>query len=264
MTKLTSFAADIRPLFMQRDIQGMSKAFNLANYDDVKAHATAIFDRIRGIGGLSYHRRRREAKVAGLNPASISSLNGWQTVINAKRSPDRNVNINGSFESSSLAAMSAIALIADIRLRCNICRNGPISDIGCYAGGVLSRTGSHKRIHCAAGRATQTGSASSSTNSSRTTANSKPRMKSSKGKSRRSKPASMPTQRTTVISASPYRRTLSREAPTEAQYLETRKELPTGLLETNVRMMRSKYARTTERVEVTMGVLHPEAIGKPT
>ena len=107
MTKLTSFAADIRPLFTQRDIQGMSKAFNLANYDDVKAHATAIFDRIRGIGGLSYHRRRREAKVAGLNPASISSLNGWQTVINAKRSPDRNVNINGSFEASSLAAMSA-------------------------------------------------------------------------------------------------------------------------------------------------------------
>jgi hypothetical protein len=51
MSKLTSFAADIRPLFTQRDIQGMSKAFNLANYDDVKAHATAIFDRIRGIGG---------------------------------------------------------------------------------------------------------------------------------------------------------------------------------------------------------------------
>ena len=51
MSKLTSFAADIRPLFTQRDIQGMSKAFNLANYDDVKAHSTAIFDRIRGIGG---------------------------------------------------------------------------------------------------------------------------------------------------------------------------------------------------------------------
>ena len=51
MSKLTSFKADIRPLFTQRDIQGMSKAFNLASYDDVKTHAAAIFDRIRGIGG---------------------------------------------------------------------------------------------------------------------------------------------------------------------------------------------------------------------
>jgi len=51
MSKPTSFEADILPLFTQRDIQGMSKAFNLASYDDVKAHAAAIFDRIRGIGG---------------------------------------------------------------------------------------------------------------------------------------------------------------------------------------------------------------------
>jgi hypothetical protein len=51
MGKLTSFESDIRPLFMQRDIQGMSKAFNLANYDDVKTYAAAILDRIRGIGG---------------------------------------------------------------------------------------------------------------------------------------------------------------------------------------------------------------------
>jgi hypothetical protein len=29
----------------------MSKAFNLASYDDVKAHAAIIYDRIRGIGG---------------------------------------------------------------------------------------------------------------------------------------------------------------------------------------------------------------------
>jgi hypothetical protein len=51
MAKLTSFEADIRPLFTDRDIRGMSKAFNLANYDDVKMHANAIYDRIRGIGG---------------------------------------------------------------------------------------------------------------------------------------------------------------------------------------------------------------------
>jgi hypothetical protein len=51
MTKPTSFATDIRPLFTERDIHAMSKAFNLANYDEVKAHAAAIYDRIRGIGG---------------------------------------------------------------------------------------------------------------------------------------------------------------------------------------------------------------------
>lgn len=51
MTKLTSFATDIRPLFTERDIQGMAKGFNLASYDEVKAHAAAIYDRIRGIGG---------------------------------------------------------------------------------------------------------------------------------------------------------------------------------------------------------------------
>jgi hypothetical protein len=49
--KLTSFQADIRPLFTQRDIDGMKKGFNLASYDEVKAHAAEIYDRIRGIGG---------------------------------------------------------------------------------------------------------------------------------------------------------------------------------------------------------------------
>jgi hypothetical protein len=51
MAKLTSFQADIRPLFTDRDIQGMMKAFNLASYDDVKKNASAIYDRVRGIGG---------------------------------------------------------------------------------------------------------------------------------------------------------------------------------------------------------------------
>jgi len=51
MTQLTSFQTDIRPLFTERDIRAMSKAFNLENYDDVKARAAIIYDRIRGIGG---------------------------------------------------------------------------------------------------------------------------------------------------------------------------------------------------------------------
>jgi hypothetical protein len=51
MTGRTSFETDIRPLFTERDIRAMSKAFNLASYDDVKAHSAKIYDRIRGIGG---------------------------------------------------------------------------------------------------------------------------------------------------------------------------------------------------------------------
>jgi hypothetical protein len=51
MEKLTSFEADILPLFTERDIHAMSKAFNLASYDDVKKHSAIIYDRIRGIGG---------------------------------------------------------------------------------------------------------------------------------------------------------------------------------------------------------------------
>jgi hypothetical protein len=52
MAKLTSFQTDIRPLFTERDIRAMSKAFDLGKYDDVKAHAAIIYDRIRGIGGV--------------------------------------------------------------------------------------------------------------------------------------------------------------------------------------------------------------------
>jgi hypothetical protein len=51
MTKPTSFQADIRPLFTERDVHAMSKAFDLASCDDVKTHAAIIYGRIRGIGG---------------------------------------------------------------------------------------------------------------------------------------------------------------------------------------------------------------------
>jgi len=51
MTKTTGFQTDIGRLFTERDIQCMSKAFNLGSYEDVKKHAGVIYDRIRGIGG---------------------------------------------------------------------------------------------------------------------------------------------------------------------------------------------------------------------
>jgi hypothetical protein len=51
MSGQTSFKMDILPLFTERDIKGMSRAFDLTDYNAVKAHAEAIRDRIRGIGG---------------------------------------------------------------------------------------------------------------------------------------------------------------------------------------------------------------------
>ena len=48
---MTSYATDIYPLFTDRDVQGMRWDFDLRSYADVKAHAAAIHDRIRGIGG---------------------------------------------------------------------------------------------------------------------------------------------------------------------------------------------------------------------
>ena len=85
MTGRTSFETDIRPLFTQRDIQAMSKAFNLASHDDVKAHSAAIYDRIRGIGGAVMPPPPPRERGPGLNPASIFSGDGWPTVVRLRR-----------------------------------------------------------------------------------------------------------------------------------------------------------------------------------
>ena len=41
-----SFAADVRPLFRSDDVEAMSFAFDLASYDDVRANADEIYERI--------------------------------------------------------------------------------------------------------------------------------------------------------------------------------------------------------------------------
>jgi len=43
---MASFAADIRPLFRQTDIEAMAFAFDLGDYEAVKANATAIHARL--------------------------------------------------------------------------------------------------------------------------------------------------------------------------------------------------------------------------
>lgn len=42
-----SFEKDIKPMFRPQDQESMAWAFDLASYDDVKEHATAILDRLR-------------------------------------------------------------------------------------------------------------------------------------------------------------------------------------------------------------------------
>jgi len=79
MANLTSFQTDIRPLFTERDIHAMSKAFNLGSYDDVKAHAAIIYDRIRGIGGAVMPPPHQEEKVLGLNLGLSYLRTGWGT-----------------------------------------------------------------------------------------------------------------------------------------------------------------------------------------
>ena len=51
MSDQTSFKIDIRPLFTERDIKGMSRAFDLTDYEAVETRARAIHERVRGIGG---------------------------------------------------------------------------------------------------------------------------------------------------------------------------------------------------------------------
>jgi hypothetical protein len=41
-----SYECDIRPLFREGDIESMSAAFDLSSYDDVRANADAIYQRL--------------------------------------------------------------------------------------------------------------------------------------------------------------------------------------------------------------------------
>ncbi len=41
-----SYERDIRPLFREEDISSMSMAFDLASYDDVRANADGILERL--------------------------------------------------------------------------------------------------------------------------------------------------------------------------------------------------------------------------
>jgi hypothetical protein len=46
MDQEVTFARDIRPLFRDGDVNSMSWAFNLSSYDDVRANAEPIYERL--------------------------------------------------------------------------------------------------------------------------------------------------------------------------------------------------------------------------
>jgi hypothetical protein len=46
MADQVTYSQDIRPLFRDRDIQSMAFAFDLASYDDVRANAEAVYEKL--------------------------------------------------------------------------------------------------------------------------------------------------------------------------------------------------------------------------
>jgi hypothetical protein len=46
LEQAVSFSQDLRPLFRERDVNSMSFAFDLSSYDDVRANAEAIYQRL--------------------------------------------------------------------------------------------------------------------------------------------------------------------------------------------------------------------------
>jgi len=46
MEQDVAFAQDIRPLFSDRDVRAMSSSFDLSSYDDVRANAEPIYERL--------------------------------------------------------------------------------------------------------------------------------------------------------------------------------------------------------------------------
>ena len=46
MDEGVAFAQDIRPLFSNRDVSSMSRFFDLSSYDDVRANAERIYQRL--------------------------------------------------------------------------------------------------------------------------------------------------------------------------------------------------------------------------
>jgi len=77
MPVTTSFARDIMPLFRQKDIAHMKPlGLDLTDYDTVKAKATGISARVKGIGG---GRRMPPPPDLALTPEQITLFDAWRS-----------------------------------------------------------------------------------------------------------------------------------------------------------------------------------------
>jgi hypothetical protein len=69
-----SFAADIRPLFTDTDIDHMSFFCDLSSYNDVKTNSAAILGRLNGTGG---HQMPPASTGGPWPPAHIALFQTW-------------------------------------------------------------------------------------------------------------------------------------------------------------------------------------------
>jgi len=77
MAGVPPFATDIRPLFQQIDIDHMQWFCDLTNYDDVKLHAPAILNRLRGIGGPVMPPAPAKGGAGPWSAANIALFQDW-------------------------------------------------------------------------------------------------------------------------------------------------------------------------------------------
>jgi hypothetical protein len=69
-----SFATDIRHLFTDEDVNHMSTFFDLRDFEDNKANATNILQRLKGQGGL---RRMPPPPRPAWSPEQINLYEQW-------------------------------------------------------------------------------------------------------------------------------------------------------------------------------------------
>ena len=80
----TSFQADIRPLFTERDIHGMSRRSTWRAMMKLKHTQPLFMTAFAELVAPLCRPRRQGAKADGRNPALICSLNGWRKAVHLK------------------------------------------------------------------------------------------------------------------------------------------------------------------------------------
>jgi hypothetical protein len=77
MDQSVGFAASIKPLFTQIDIDHMTWFCDLANYDDVKTNAQEILHRLKGEGGAVMPPPRNKGGDGPWSDSQIALFQSW-------------------------------------------------------------------------------------------------------------------------------------------------------------------------------------------